>query len=69
MCSPAVLPSEGFTYEAYIRMSRAMLDECNAVCFLSDWTESNGAMGEYGRAVALGKEIFLYSDIVKEKAE
>lgn len=34
--SPAVLPSEGFTWEAYIRMSQAMLTECDAICFLPD---------------------------------
>lgn len=59
--NPALLPSEGFTWEAYMRMSSAMLDECAAVCFLPDWTESKGATFEFGRAAALGKRVFLYA--------
>ncbi len=39
---PSVLPSEGFSWDAYMRMSRAMLVECEAICFLPDWTESTG---------------------------
>lgn len=39
--NPAGLPSEGFAYEAYMRMSGAMLAECDAVCFLPDWMDSN----------------------------
>lgn len=45
--SPAVLPSVGFEYEAYMRMSRAMLRECDEICMLPDWKESRGAMEEY----------------------
>lgn len=60
--NPAVLPAEGFEYAAYMRMSSAMLDECEAVCFLPDWKESHGAMYEYGRARAKGKEIFTFED-------
>lgn len=60
--NPALLPSEGFTYEAYIRMSSAMLDECAAACFLPDWTESNGAIYEYGKAVAAGKRVFMFAE-------
>lgn len=41
--NPALLPSEGFTWEAYMRMAGAMLNECAEVCFLPDWTESRGA--------------------------
>nr|MDE5741078.1 DUF4406 domain-containing protein [Oscillospiraceae bacterium] len=58
--SPAVLPSEGFSWEAYIRMSRAMLIECSAICFLPDWTESTGALLEYKLARSRNMEmIFL----------
>lgn len=32
--NPALLPAEGFTWEAYMRMSGAMLAECAEVCFL-----------------------------------
>ena len=41
--NPALLPAEGFTWEAYMRMSDAMLAECAEVCFLPDWKESKGA--------------------------
>lgn len=41
--NPALLPAEGFTWEAYMRMSGAMLAECAEVCFLPDWKESKGA--------------------------
>lgn len=34
--NPALLPSEGFTWEAYMRMAGAMLNECEAACFLPD---------------------------------
>lgn len=60
--NPALLPSEGFEYEAYIRMSTAMLDECAAACFLPDWKESRGATYEYGRAVAKGKRVFMFAE-------
>lgn len=60
--NPAKLPSEGFTYEAYMRMSGAMLDECAAACFLPDWKDSKGAMYEFGRATAQGKDIFFFED-------
>lgn len=59
--NPAKLPSEGFSYEAYMRMSSAMLDECAAVCFLPDWTESKGALMEFGRAKAKGKRVFMFT--------
>lgn len=60
--NPALLPSEGFTYEAHIRMSSAMLAECAAACFLPDWTDSEGAIYEYGKATATGKRVFLFAE-------
>lgn len=63
--SPAILP-DGFTYEAYMRMTTAMLDECEAACFLPDWRESKGAMYEYGRAAAHNKEIFFFEEWLEE---
>lgn len=59
---PSILPSYGFEYAAYIRISTAMMDECAQVCFLPDWKESNGAMYEHGRATAHGKPLFYYED-------
>lgn len=57
--SPAVLPSDGFSWEAYIRMSRAMLVECNTICFLPDWTESTGALLEYKLARSRNMEMLF----------
>jgi nucleoside 2-deoxyribosyltransferase len=60
--NPALLPAEGFTWEAYMRMSGAMLKECAEVCFLPDWTESNGAKYEFGEANAQGKPFFFFAE-------
>jgi len=57
--SPAVLPSEGFSWEAYIRMSRAMLKECEAICFLPDWTDSTGALLEHKLARSWNMEMLF----------
>lgn len=65
--NPAILPSEGFSWEAYMRMSSAMLDECDAACFLPDWIDSKGAMYEFGRATAQGKRVFLFAAWVTEQ--
>lgn len=64
--NPAVLP-EGFEYAAYIRISAAMLTECDAACFLSDWEESPGARDEFELAKATGKEIFYFDEWVGAK--
>ncbi len=56
--SPTILPSKGFSYDAYIRMSSAMLRECDAICLLPNWRDSNGANKEYAEALASGKTIF-----------
>lgn len=58
--NPALLPAEGFTWEAYMRMSGAMLAECDAVCFLPDWTDSKGAIAEYQTAIKTEKPIFMF---------
>lgn len=67
--SPAILPSLGFDYAAYIRMSAAMMDECTAVCFLPDWTRSEGAKGEYRRAKRNGQRIFFYEEWLQKGGE
>ena len=64
--NPAMLPPEGFAYAAYMRMGAAMLEECEAVCFLPDWNESEGAIAEMKLARELGIEIFYYDDWLKE---
>ena len=55
--SPAILPPRGFSHESYLKISCAMLDACDAVYFLPDWKDSDGALREFGRTVATGKEI------------
>lgn len=65
--SPAILPPFGFDYAAYIRMSAAMMDECAAVCFLPDWTRSEGAKGEYRRAKRNGQRIFFYEEWLQKQ--
>lgn len=61
---------EGFTWEAYMRMAGAMLNECAEVCFLPDWTESRGAKYEFGEAVAQKKPFFFFNDWeAKQNAE
>jgi len=60
--NPAMMPGEGFSHEAYMRICEAMLAECGTVCFLPDWKESCGATYEYGRAAALGKRIFFLDE-------
>lgn len=67
--NPAKLPAEGFTWEAYMRMSSAMLDECAAVCFLPDWTESRGALMEFGRAKAKEKRVFMFDEWKAERSK
>ena len=65
--NPAMLPPEGFEYAAYLRIGVAMLEECEALCFLSDWQESEGAKAEMKLARRLGKEIFYYDDWLKKR--
>lgn len=60
--NPATLPSRGFSYEAYMRMSGAMLAECEAACFLPDWKDSHGAIYEHGFAAANGIDIFYFAE-------
>ena len=62
--NPAILPERGFDHDAYMRMTAAMLEECDAVCLLPDWKQSEGAMTEYGRAAARGMRIIEYADAI-----
>lgn len=67
--NPALLPAEGFTWEAYMRMSGAMLAECAEVCFLPDWKESKGAKYEFGKAMAQNKPFFFFADWEREGSQ
>ena len=65
--NPALLPSEGFAWEAYMRMTGAMLNECAEVCFLPDWKESKGAKYEFGEAIAQNKPFFFFDHWTPEQ--
>ena len=67
--NPALLPAEGLTWEAYMRMSGAMLAECAEVCFLPDWKESKGAKYEFGEAMAQNKPFFFFADWEREGSQ
>lgn len=66
--NPAALTG-GFAYGAYMRMTGAMLAECDAVCMLPDWLYSKGAILEYQAAEKLGKRIFLFEPWEWERKE
>ena len=53
--NPALLPAEGFTWEAICVCPALCLAECAEVCFLPDWKESKGAKYEFGEAMAQNK--------------
>ena len=55
--NPAWLPIVGFSYEAYMRISMAMLKEREAIYLLKGWEESEGACCEKAYAEATGMEI------------
>ena len=61
---PSVLP-DGFAYEAYMRITGAMLAECDGICLLPDWTESEGAKREREQAIKAGKTVLHAYDLNK----
>jgi hypothetical protein len=61
--NPAILPPNVFEYDAYMRMSGAMLRECDAVCLLDDWPQSKGARQEIAAALKGSKDIYTIADI------
>lgn len=67
--NPALLPSEGFEWEAYMRITLAMMKECEIVCFLPDWEYSRGAEIEYLEAHKCGKKILFYLDFLQRLAK
>jgi len=54
--SPAVLPY-GFEQEKYLHICEAMIDCCEVVVFLPDWSISPGAIHEMFYAKRTGKRI------------
>ena len=47
--NPAVMP-DGFEYEEYMQICFKMIDICNVVCMLPDWSDSPGAKREREKA-------------------
>ena len=55
--NPAVLPPTGMTWDAYLRITKAMLREADVVYVLQNWEHSRGVKEELDLAARLGKEI------------
>lgn len=43
--NPSILP-KGFEHEEYMKICYSMIDVCDAVYFLKNWTDSKGAIME-----------------------
>lgn len=63
----ALLPLSGLSHEAQMKITDAMFKECEKVCFLNDWQDSDEAEKEYDYAHTLGKEIFFFDTWIKEE--
>ena len=59
--NPAVLPPSGLEWEAYLRITTAMLREADVVYVLQNWERSRGVKEEVELAERLGKEIIYES--------
>ncbi len=55
--NPAVLPPSGLEWEAYLRITMAMVREADAIYVLQNWERSKGVREELALAESLGKEI------------
>ena len=55
--NPAVLPPSGMEWEAYLRITKAMVREADIVYVLKNWEYSRGVKEELALAESLGKEI------------
>lgn len=58
-----ILAPETTTWEQYMRVALALLRECEAICMLPGWGNSQGARIENGQSYMDGRIIF---DSVKE---
>ena len=55
--NPAVLPPSGLEWDAYLRITTAMVREADAIYVLQNWEHSKGVHEELALAARLGKEI------------
>ena len=60
----AGLPQEGFSHSEYLCISFAMIDVCDAIYFLDNSAESEGAKKEFDYAAGKQKRMF-YEDRMK----
>ena len=60
--NPSFMPM-GFEKTEYHHVNRAMIDICDAICFLPNWTDSKGAHMEMG--YALGKRKLIMHSTTK----
>jgi nucleoside 2-deoxyribosyltransferase len=60
--NPSFMPM-GFEETEYHHVNRAMIDICDAICFLPNWTDSKGAHMEMG--YALGKRKLIMHSATK----
>ncbi len=61
--NPSFMP-EGFEQSEYHHVCMAMIDVCDSVFFLPNWTDSKGAHLEMGYAKGKGKRTALIEGIV-----
>jgi hypothetical protein len=59
--NPAVLPPSGMEWEAYLRITKAMVCEADVVYVLQNWEHSSGVQEELALAESLGKGIIYES--------
>lgn len=65
--NPAWLKSyPDFSWDDYMFITRAMQMRCNAVYFLSNWSDSRGAMEEFQRAKQLGQPVYFCLDDIPQ---
>jgi hypothetical protein len=62
--NPAILP-EGFEWDEYMKICIAMLDPCEAIYLLENWTSSKGAITEKSYALKKNK-IIMHEDELTE---
>ncbi|WP_097026159.1 DUF4406 domain-containing protein [Clostridium peptidivorans] len=60
--NPSILP-EGFPWEIYMQICYTMIDACDAVYMLNNWTDSKGANLEFEYAKAKNKEIIYEQSV------
>ena len=58
-----IAPSDDFTWTDYMQISGMMQARCNAVYFLKDWKESEGAKIEFKRCHQLNQTAFFEDSV------